>query len=121
MDEKIFIKVIKSKLNGNLVQNNKTLKWILKDNIILYIYIGSFESCIEAYFSKNNKEKQITHWHTANDDLLEEIESINSNVLVIKKNCLGETMRIISKEDYKLFANKNKNDWFSKYYINDFS
>jgi len=47
---------------------------------------------------------------------LEELQDINSKILVIKKNFLGETVRIIPKEKYVTI--KYKNNWISKYYIN---
>lgn len=102
----------KEDLKGTLEIKDDWLVWRLPNNIILKIYIWNppHEGYIAAYYSKNGKERPLTHWHPMDDEVYRDLIDINNGwtVWVKTKTLFGENIIIMDRNEYETMSDKEK-------------
>ena len=73
------------------MENDHILRWDLWDGYALSIGVTQAEATVVLQ-KAGNFPWQITHWHTDNDDILEEMRSLGTrgSLLIVRRGWFGE-------------------------------
>ena len=82
------------------IENENCLRWDLWEDYCLSVGVNRREACV-ALEKASRFRWQITHWHTDNDDILEELMSIGKkgNLLVVRQGWLWESVVHMGPEE----------------------
>ena len=109
----LYEKLVKEDVKGELSKQEDWLIWKLSNGIILKIGIlAPFgEGYIGVYYLKNGKEKNLTHWHPADDEIYRDLMEINHEdiIWIRKKSVFKEQPPVfIERKRYEAMSERRK-------------